>query len=185
MLLQLGVVGRSWQNCAVPQRSQQKRDSMERPEELRPTAVPWPPLLFVAALGAALMLGRFHPLPWPGLDDVAARIIGYGFGLAGIGLTAWSITTLARAHTNILPNRGADKLVTTGPFRIWRNPLYMGETLIFLGLAQATGNIWMVVAAPLFALGIFVLSILPEERHMEARFGRAYLDYKARTRRWF
>jgi protein-S-isoprenylcysteine O-methyltransferase Ste14 len=158
---------------------------MARSEETRPTAVPWPPLLFVACVSAALLLGRVYPLPWPGLDDMAARIIGYGFGLAGAGLFAWGFITLLRAHTNVWPNRGADSLVTSGPFRIWRNPLYMGETLMLLGLAQATGNIWMAIAAPLFALGILVLCILPEERHLQARFGQAYLDYKARTRRWF
>jgi protein-S-isoprenylcysteine O-methyltransferase Ste14 len=58
----------------------------------------------------------------------------------------------------------------------------MGEALILLGLAQATGNIWMAIVAPLFAL---VLAILPEERHLEARFGEDYLAYKDRTRRWF
>ena len=153
--------------------------------ELRPTVIPWPPLLFVAALGAALGLGLVHPLPWPGLDDLPARIIGYGFGALGVGLVAWGTVTLRRAHTNLLPHRGADHPVTDGPFRIWRNPLYMGETLMLLGLAQATGNVWMAIAAPLFALGVLLLSILPEERHLEARFGKEYLDYKARTRRWF
>ena len=152
--------------------------------ELRPTVIPWPPLLFVAALGAALGLGLVHPLPWPGLDDLPARIIGYGFGALGVGLVAWGTVALRRAHTNLLPHRGADKLVTDGPFRIWRNPLYMGETLMLLGLAQATGNVWMAIAAPLFALGVLLLSILPEERHLEARFGQAYRDYKERTRRW-
>ena len=114
-------------------------------------------VLFVAALGAALGLGLVHPLPWPGLDDLPARIIGYGFGALGVGLVAWGTVTLRRAHTDLLPHRGADKLVTDGPFRIWRNPLYMGETLMLLGLAQATGNVWMAIAAPLFALGVLLL----------------------------
>jgi protein-S-isoprenylcysteine O-methyltransferase Ste14 len=158
---------------------------MEKPEELRPSAVAWPPMLFAAVLAIAIALGRLYPLPWPGLDDVMARAIGYGFGLAGIALTGWGIVALYRAGTNILPHRGADKLVTSGPFRIWRNPVYMGEVLILLGLAQATGNIWWAIVAPLFALGIFKLAILPEERHLEARFGDAYLAYMSRTRRWF
>jgi protein-S-isoprenylcysteine O-methyltransferase Ste14 len=61
----------------------------------------------------------------------------------------------------------------------------MGEVLVLLGLAQAAGNIWMAIMAPVFAAAVLVLAILPEERHLEARFGDAYLDYKARTRRWF
>ena len=158
---------------------------MVRPEEMRPSAIPWPPLLFVAALAAGVLLGRLTPLPWPGLDDLAARIIGYGLGAAGVALMAWGFLTLYRANTTVLPHRRVDRLVTHGAYRFRRNPIYMGEVLLLLGLAQATGNIWMAIMAPLFALGVFALAILPEERHLEARFGDAYLDYKAGTRRWF
>jgi len=158
---------------------------MDEPEAARPSAVPWPPLLFAAALGAGVGLGRLYPLSWPGLDDTGARVLGYGFGLAGLVLIGWGVLAMMRAGTNILPHRGADTLVTGGPFRIWRNPLYMGETLVFLGLAQVTGNIWMAIVGVAFALGVLKLAILPEERHLEARFGDAYLAYKSRTRRWF
>lgn len=51
----------------------------------RPTAVPWPPILFAGALVAAVLLGRFYRLPWPGLDDRLARMVGYAFGVAEIG----------------------------------------------------------------------------------------------------
>jgi protein-S-isoprenylcysteine O-methyltransferase Ste14 len=61
----------------------------------------------------------------------------------------------------------------------------MGDVLILLGLAQITLNIWLALLAPLFALAVFKLAIVPEERHLEERFGDAYLDYKERTRRWF
>ena len=87
--------------------------------------------------------------------------------------------------TTILPHKGADRLVTEGAFRFRRNPIYMGEVLILLGLAQLTHNIWFAIMAPVFAIAILLLAILPEERHLEARFGEEYLDYKARTRRWF
>ena len=158
---------------------------MARPEEIRPSAIPWPPLLFVAALAAGVLLGRLTPLPWPGLDDLAARSIGYGLGAAGVALMAWGFLTLYRANTTVLPHRRVDRLVTHGAYRFRRNPIYMGEVLAFLGLAQVTGNIWMAIVAPLFALGVYGLAILPEERHLEARFGDAYLNYKAATRRWF
>jgi protein-S-isoprenylcysteine O-methyltransferase Ste14 len=158
---------------------------MSTPQTLRPSTVPWPPVLFAAALGAGVLAGRLHPLPWPGLGDLPAKVIGYGLGAAGLALVGWGFLTLYRAETNILPHRGADRLVTHGAFAFRRNPIYLGETLIFLGLAEATGNIWMAIMAPLFAAGVLVLAILPEERHLEARFGEAYLEYKARTRRWF
>jgi protein-S-isoprenylcysteine O-methyltransferase Ste14 len=158
---------------------------MATPQDMRPSAVPWPAVLFVAALAAGMLLGRLYPLPWPGLDDLAARAIGYGLGVAGIALMTWGTVTLYRANTTVLPHKPADRLVTHGAFRFRRNPIYMGEVLLFLGLAQATGNIWLAIVAPLFALAVLCLAILPEERHLEARFGEDYLDYKARTRRWF
>jgi protein-S-isoprenylcysteine O-methyltransferase Ste14 len=151
----------------------------------RPSAVPWPPLLLVAAIGAAWALGRYIPLPWPGLDDLPARVIGYGFGVAGLALMVWAVATMAGARTNLLPHRAADNLVTSGPFRIWRHPIYMGDALLVLGLAQVTGNIWFAVMAPLFAIAVYALAIVPEERHLEARFGESFLAYKAGTRRWF
>jgi protein-S-isoprenylcysteine O-methyltransferase Ste14 len=158
---------------------------MARPEELRPSPVPWPPLLLAVALVAAIVLGRLYPLSWPGANDLPAQIIGYGLGVLGVLLMAWGTVTLLRADTTVLPHKQAGRLVTHGAFGFRRNPIYMGEVLILLGLAQATGNIWMAIVAPLFALAVLVLAILPEERHLEARFGEEYLSYKDRTRRWF
>jgi protein-S-isoprenylcysteine O-methyltransferase Ste14 len=112
-------------------------------------------------------------------------VIGYGLGIGGVVLMVWGLGTLVRARTNVWPHREADQLVTAGPFRIWRNPIYMGEVLILLGLAQATYNIWFAILAPVFALAVYKLAILPEEGHLEARFGDTYVDYKGRTRRWF
>ncbi len=158
---------------------------MATPQASRPTAVPWPPVLIAAGIVLAAVLGRLFPLPWPGLDDLGARIVGLAFGGAGLALIAWGFVTLLRAGTTFMPNRRVDRLVTEGAFGFRRNPIYMGETLLFLGLAEFTHNIWFVIVAPLFAIAILLLAILPEERHLEERFGQAYLDYKERTRRWF
>ena len=158
---------------------------MQVPQADRPAAVPWPPILVGAVLAAGVLLARLYPLVWPGMDDLPARIIGYGIGAAGIALVAWGFLTLWRAGTTIMPNQRADRLVTGGAFRFRRNPIYMGEVLIFLGLAELTHNIWFAILAPLLAITLYVLAIRPEEQHLETRFGQAYLDYKERTRRWF
>ena len=158
---------------------------MATPEERRPSALPWPPVLLAAALGGGALLGRLYPLAWPGLDDLPARVIGYGLGALGIALAAWGLLTLYRADTTALPHKRVDRLVTHGAFHFRRNPIYMGEVLVLLGLAQVTGNIWLAIMAPLFAVAVLWLAILPEERHLEVRFGDAYLEYKERTRRWF
>lgn len=158
---------------------------MQDQSESRPATVPWPPILIAGALAGAVLLGRIHPLAWPGLDDLPARIIGYGLGAAGIALIAWGFLTLRRAGTTIMPNQRADHLVTEGAFAFRRNPIYMGEVLLLLGIAEPTHNVWFAILAPVLAVGLYALAIRPEEQHLEARFGQAYLDYKERTRRWF
>jgi len=158
--------------------------SQPEPAHQRPTSFPWPPVLLVGAVLAALGLQRLFPIPWPGMDDLPAQLIGYGFGLTGLILIAWSAVTLRRHRTTILPHAGADALVTDGPFAWRRNPIYLGDVFIMFGLAELTDNIWFVAVALMFALAVTYLAILPEERHLEAKFGDAYRAYKERTRRW-
>lgn len=150
-----------------------------------PSHIPWPPLLFATAFVLGWLMGRLRPVAWPGLDDTPARALGYSFGVLGLGLAAWAFVTLVRARANILPHRAASRLVTAGPYRIWRHPLYMSEVLLLLGFAQLTYNIWYAIAGFLFAIAVRALAIGPEERHLEARFGAEYESYQARTRRWF
>jgi protein-S-isoprenylcysteine O-methyltransferase Ste14 len=159
--------------------------SMNTETTTGPSAVPWPPLLIAAVLVVGWLAGRHYPLPWPGLDDWPARLVGYGLGAAGLALVAWATVTFRRAGTTVQPHRRADRLVTDGPFHWRRHPIYMGHVLIFLGLAELTHNIWLVILAAAYGPAVYWLAILPEERHLEARFGQAYLDYKERTRRWF
>ena len=149
-----------------------------------PTTFPWPPALLAAAVIAALVLGHTVPLPWPGEDDSAARWIGRGLGLAGVALLAWAVWTLRRHATSVRPDRAASALVTDGPFRFRRNPIYLADVLILAGVAELTKNVWFAVLALVFAALVTWLAILPEERHLEQRFGDAYRAYKARTRRW-
>lgn len=149
----------------------------------RPSAVPWPPILLVAVIASAVFLGNVYPLPWPGVDDLGARLIGLSLGAAGLALIIWAALTLRRHATTILPHQAADKLVTEGPFAWRRNPIYLGDALLMLGAAEVTKNIWFAALVPVFMILVTWLAILPEERHLAARFGQAWEDYKERTRR--
>jgi protein-S-isoprenylcysteine O-methyltransferase Ste14 len=153
------------------------------PDAERPRNFPWPPVLLAATLLASWLLNLAYPLDWPGLDDLPARIIGLGLGVAGIALFVWAALTLRRANTTIMPHGSASVLVTDGPFRWRRNPIYLADILVLLGLAELTKNVWLVIFATVFAVLVTWLAILPEERYLEAKFGDAYRDYKERTRR--
>ena len=150
----------------------------------RANTFPWPPVLFAAVIACAWGLSGVLPLAWPGQDDGPAHVIGLGFGVIGILLVAWGIATLVRGGTTVMPDQASTALVTSGPYGYFRNPIYLGEVLMLLALAELTKNIWFVAAAILFAILVTVLQIVPEERHLEARFGDSYRDYKRRTRRW-
>lgn len=150
----------------------------------RANSFPWPPVLVILAVAVALGLNRVMPISWPGLDDGPAHVIGIAIGTAGLILIASAITTLRRHNTTVMPDKTATTLVTSGPYHMFRNPIYLGEVMVMFGLAELTKNIWFVAAGILLALAVTWLQILPEERHLEARFGNDYLDYKQRTRRW-
>src|SRR5262245_4971375 len=107
---------------------------------VRPSRFPWPPILLVATIAAGWALAWVAPIGWPGLDDAPAHIFGYGLGLAGVGLMIWAMLTLRAAHTTILPHKGATALVTSGPYRFRRHPIYLADVLILLGLAELTKN---------------------------------------------
>ena len=118
----------------------------------RPTTFPWPPVLLVLCVIAAWVLQIGIPLTWPGVGDTASHIAGLAVGLAGVALMAWSIITLRRARTTVMPNEAASALVTDGPFRFRRNPIYLADMLILLGIAELMGNIWLVLLTPVFGI---------------------------------
>lgn len=152
--------------------------------DTRPGRVPWPPLLLAAAVAGSVALGRLAPLGWPGVGDGAASVVGLGFGLAGLALIVWAGLTLRRHGTTILPHHGASRLVTDGPYRWRRHPIYIADVFLLFGVAELTRNIWFVILAFAFAGLVTLLQIIPEERHLEAKFGDEWRAYAARTRRW-
>ncbi|MET3354430.1 UNVERIFIED_ORG: protein-S-isoprenylcysteine O-methyltransferase Ste14 [Xanthobacter viscosus] len=151
----------------------------------RPNRLPWPPMIYGGALAAALALGALAPSFWPPLlAGPAVRGGGAVVAGLGLGLDLWAIVTLHRARTNILPHRAADRLVTSGPFALSRNPIYLGNTLLLLGLGMALANGWLLAAALLAALATDRLAARREERHLAAKFGAAFDAYAARVPRW-
>ena len=152
---------------------------------VRPNKVPWPPIIYLGVVLAALGLGAAWPLASPPPTSVRwLRIAGVVIAGTGIALDVAAMLAMRRAHTSILPHRGADRLVTDGVFALTRNPIYVGNTLLLAGAGLALASAWMVAGALLAALLVDRLAIRREERHLSARFGQAYADYVARVPRW-
>jgi len=154
------------------------------PEGVRdhPGVIALPPLLYAAALGVVLVLRWLWP--WPMASYPAVLWPGIGLVVFGAAIAVWGRRTLEGAGTNVNPSLPTTAIVTTGPFRYSRNPLYVALALFFLGLALALNTWWgPVVLVPLLIVmhqGV----IAREERYLERKFGEDYLRYKSRVRRY-
>ncbi|HEY0330928.1 MAG TPA: isoprenylcysteine carboxylmethyltransferase family protein [Rhodopseudomonas sp.] len=148
----------------------------------RPNVLPWPPMLLAGAAVASILLGG--ALPLPALHEDWTAWLGGAVVLIGIALDVWAIVTMRRADTNILPNRAADLLVTWGPFRYSRNPIYLANTILLIGIGVAVGNYWFILSALVSALLVDRLAIRREEHHLAAKFGADWIDYSQQTPRW-
>jgi protein-S-isoprenylcysteine O-methyltransferase Ste14 len=147
----------------------------------RPTKL-LPPLWFLLSLVAMGMLHRLAPVarlipsPWNWLGVVPL--------LGGLVLAASGARLFARRGTGIKPFSPITTLVTTGPYRFTRNPMYLGLVLALVGVAVLLGTLtpWFVV--PLFASWIHHRFIRQEEAMLEGQFGEEYAQFKRRVRRW-
>jgi protein-S-isoprenylcysteine O-methyltransferase Ste14 len=104
--------------------------------------------------------------------------------LAGFVLMLWGLLTFARVRTGILPIRSATQVVTHGPYRFSRNPMYTGMALAYLGGALSVNSGWSLLLLPFVMLGIYQLVIKREERYLSSAFPAEYGDYKKKVRRW-
>ena len=94
---------------------------------------------------------------------------------------------LWRGSTTIWPNwRGnpTTALVTSGPYRVGRNPQYVGIALLHIAFAFALGIMWALALLPVLLVFLDRFVIPREEVYLERKFGQADRDYEARVRRW-
>lgn len=146
--------------------------------------VPHPALAFLCVLCAGIGLDFWRSPAWLSALPAGLRI-GAGLGLGGsaVLLAAWGILHLRRARTPVEPGHVPSALVTSGPYRFTRNPLYLGQLLFLLGLGLAAFP-WLLPGAAIQALLLDRLVIPSEEARIAARFGEAFGAYRARVRRW-
>ena len=143
-----------------------------------------PPLIFLGFLAAATVLEAILPLPIPVAHSLASYVAGVALAASGFGMIAVGTRRFAAAGTNIPPTLPTTALVVDGIYGRTRNPLYLGTTLIYLGLSVAAGSLWAIgLLLPLLWV-INVGVVKREERYLERKFGDAYRAYKARVRRW-
>jgi protein-S-isoprenylcysteine O-methyltransferase Ste14 len=141
-----------------------------------------PPLIFLA--GLAVGFGLEALLPGSSIPDALAWILGGALLLAGLGLLFSFERAFTQQKTPANPWRPTTAIATDGPYRLTRNPAYVGMALVYVGIALLSQALWVLVPLPLVLAIIDRGVIAREERYLERKFGREYLDYKHRVRRW-
>ena len=142
----------------------------------------WPPV----AIGAPLFAGWVATRLWGDPFDLGARRIPLGWLLVilFVGWNGWSLWLFSRHETGLLPGQATHAMIEEGPYRLSRNPLYVGLLALYLGLALLAPTFWGLVLFPAAVMLVLWGAILPEERFLHERFGAPYDDYTRRVRRW-
>ena len=121
---------------------------------------------------------------WP-FGGAVVRVVGGLLLAAGFLLRVWATVAFYQRGMRVIVLEPQAALLTTGPYRFSRNPLYLGgNVLMFLGAALILGSV-TAVAFTILHLPLMDRMVRREEAQLEQRFGPAFAEYKRRVRRWF
>jgi protein-S-isoprenylcysteine O-methyltransferase Ste14 len=144
-----------------------------------------PPLLYLIPLFLGIWLRHLDPLIQ--VSPATAALLkraGVALGLVAAALLLWALITFWRARTAVIPHRTATTLVIRGPYRLTRNPMYLGLTILYIGVSLWAASVWSLLFLPMVIIVMRVAVINREEAYLARRFGDQYRQYQARVRRW-
>jgi protein-S-isoprenylcysteine O-methyltransferase Ste14 len=141
-----------------------------------------PPLIYLSAMIAGLILNRFFPSAF--LPVFVSRISGILLIALAVFILVSAFLKFKRAETNLEPWKPTTAIVSDGVYGFSRNPIYLAFTLFYLGAAFLFNSLWLLgLLVPVLFVMRYVV-IAREERYLENKFGAEYSDYKKRVRRW-
>ncbi len=140
------------------------------------------PVIYAAVLLVGILLSLAFPVIF--LPRLVTWIAGAACVLLPFILGFAALGAMRRAGTSVKPYKPTTVLLTEGPFRLTRNPLYLAMTIQYVGLALLFNALWAIALLPLALVVVHVTVIQREERYLEQQFGEEYRAYKARVRRW-
>lgn len=141
-----------------------------------------PPVYFFITLLIMIALHHFFPVKtfiFPYITYVGVILISFGFAFV-----LWSAFLFGKAGTPIRPFQESTKLVRDGMYRVTRNPMYLGLSVVLIGIAFLLGTISPFLPIPFFIMLIHNLFVVQEELILEEHFGDEYIQYKLSVRRW-
>ena len=109
---------------------------------------------------------------------------GWLFILFGAVLNIWADKLFKKNKTTVKPNKKPTELITISPFKVSRHPMYLGMTAILFGVALLHSSLVGFIFPIIFIILIGILFIPLEEKNMQETFGKKYINYKKKVRRW-
>jgi protein-S-isoprenylcysteine O-methyltransferase Ste14 len=141
-----------------------------------------PPFFFIIPLLIGVVLE--YSIPTKIFSTIASIIIGLLFSWVSLPFFILSLKSFFKVKTAFDARRTTTALVTSGIYKISRNPAYLSLVLFYIGLSFLINSIWILilVIAVIFSLQKFCIE--REEKYLEGKFGSQYLEYKKQVRRW-
>jgi protein-S-isoprenylcysteine O-methyltransferase Ste14 len=145
--------------------------------KIRLKNIPIPEAYVVSLLLGILLHFVFNKnlisLAWVG------KWIGWPLILVGFGVAAWAVL-----EASINDMSSPRELITSGPYSFSRNPMYLGWSLICLGISFALNSFWILTSLPFAAVYTHYVEVLPEEEALAETFGERYEEYRRHVRRY-
>jgi len=141
-----------------------------------------PPIIYAISILSGIGLNNLWPLPMP----FVLHGPFYGSIIIAIAtvIAVWALLHFHRNDTDVRPDKPDSALITSGPYRFTRNPLYIVLTLAQITVAVWQDNLWVLLLVIPSVIVITRYAITREELYLEQLFGQKYLEYKQRVRRW-
>lgn len=141
-----------------------------------------PSVLLLIHLLTAFVLNWSLPLPFA--FPKVLEWTGYILVFSGLGFAVSGVNRFMKMNTTLDPHGSVSAVVTSGPYRFSRNPIYLGFVCTLIGLPLALGSYWGTILSPLLMMSLYWLVIKHEEAYLEKKFQDVYTSYKSRVRRW-
>ena len=112
------------------------------------------------------------------------RYLGFAIAIIGFLLPFFAIREFMKAKTTVNPHGSVSNIISSGIFRLSRNPIYVGFVLMLIGFPLYSGTYWGLILSPVLVICFNKLVIEHEEVYLEKKFGEQYTNYKSSVRRW-
>jgi protein-S-isoprenylcysteine O-methyltransferase Ste14 len=158
-------------------------ENPQRQDRHGPNVRVHPPIIYAISILSGIGLNNLWPLSMP--FGLHGRLFGGIIIVAATLIAAWALLYFHRHDTDVRPDKPDRALITSGPYRFTRNPLYIVLTLAQITAAVWLDNLWILLLVVASVIVITRYAITREELYLEQLFGQEYLRYKRRVRRWF